>query len=57
MNIIHITDSLHISALIDHLQMNIFHKLSRAQYIQSVLSIACKVVRNECVKRQLNSDR
>jgi len=50
MNIIHITDSLHISALIDHLQMNIFHKLSQAQHIQSHLKIAGKIIKHECVK-------
>jgi hypothetical protein len=37
--------------------MIIFHKLSRAQYIQSVLSFAGKVEKHECVKSQLNSDR
>lgn len=57
MNIIHITDSLHISALIDHLHINIFHKLSQAQHIQSVFRIAGKIVKHECEKCQLNSDR
>jgi hypothetical protein len=57
MNIIHIIHSLHISALIDHLQMNIFHKLSQAQHIQSVIKISGKIVKLECVKCQLNSDR
>jgi hypothetical protein len=47
MNIIHITDSLHISALIDHLQMNIFHKPSQAQHILSVLKIAGKMAKHE----------
>jgi len=57
MNIIRITVSLHISALIDHLQMNIFHKLSQVQYIQSVLKIAGKIIKHECENCQLNSGR
>jgi hypothetical protein len=55
MNIINITDTLHISALMDHLQMNIFHKLSEAQHIQSFLKIVGKIVKHERVKFQLNS--
>lgn len=57
MNIIHITDSLHISALINHLQITIFHRLSLAQHIQSVLRNAGKIAKHECVKCQLNSGR
>ena len=50
MNLIHSKDSLHVSALIEHLVINMFDKLSQAQHIQSVLRISGKIVKHECVK-------